>query len=479
MRNRARLLLAVGLAVCAGAPASPAAPLRPIVLPPETWSVHVVPGPHPGPPLLRVAVRRDAPWPAPPEAGDLELRVDLLRPDGSRSEGIAWLDERFRAAEVPLFLAEDPAVTAPELLRKRALEGPAAGAERRAAEDAEIERLIAQREVPYATVLERLAARRLPPMDPAEEGFLPDLYARVRVLLVPVLASEPLRQEIGPRAPEAPRYTWGQQVARPGDPCMGRTPEECVRERLRFLRDRFCNPPPGMSFPFHCIVLALRLSEEPSTVNVRCSLPGAAASVSPGTLEINVNGEYFLTQGCLEAVLLHELQHVFDLAGGEMPSSRELYRLLRRIDELEARLLAMVQAGEGTADERRALLREIVALDAQARRLVPAAGRERLETECRALFAALDHAAFVGPWEEVLPWLIGSVSAMITQQLEILVNREAMADPEGLRAFCDCLRRIRAWLDAHPDARDRFARTRISGQPALEFLDETIAICPP
>jgi hypothetical protein len=467
--------------------ATPATPSKPqagaYVLPDTAWSVTLTPAVHPGPPFLKVAIDPALPWPA-AGRGVLEYRATLLRPDGTKVMGAAWLTETSRADKIALVTAEhallfgaDVAAAEEELRR-------AAGEHRRLLE--RLQRLAdASRE--ELDALRAGVAELAEPLEPTAEGtWAPELF-EYRVLLEPVLDGEVLKQEAPPRAPEPPRYTWGQPVVRPGDPCLGRTPEECVRERLRALRDRFCSartPQGGLRFPFHCIVLALRLSEEPPTVHVRCLLEGAAASTALDSLEITVNGEYFLTRDCLEGVLLHELEHVFDTAGGRAERVRERARAARRLDELLARLSELWAASAPNPPDPAAtapLLREIAELGRELERLRVPAAVERLQTECRALFAVLDNADFLGPRADVLPWILADIGAMIHQQVPGRRRFGVADEPEVVAALCSCLRRMREWLDAHPDARDAFARKQYTPTSSWnQYLDDLLRLyeCP-
>ena len=478
------IVLTIGQACAARMEARAGEPARGVQLRDDEWRVLVMPGPHPGPYRLKVVIDRSDPWPRAAKE-PVEYRVTLVAPDGS-TRHVGWLRRDLRALLVPVPLGDEAALLSTD--REAA---QAAAAARRERLDAAFDAITeATLEAPPTRELFDALGDGLAFLVPRGIEHAPAILWKHRILLEPHAAGEPLRQDLGPRAPEEPRYTWGEEVTDQNDPCAGRTPEVCVRERLEAIRDRLCNTLDENGAPryfFECIVFSLKLTSEPPRVEIECNLEGAAAGVTPrGDILhlLTVNGEYFLTGDCLEGTILHELTHIFDTAAGRLQADLELRRAAERIDEARERLQELVDnpsAGQEYLDRIREAIEALQAAHAALEALrptFPTVAVERLQTECRALFTVLDNWDFLGPRADSMPWVINSMQAMMEQQLLIPAGLNADGTPEVHQARCDCYSRMREWLRQNPDVERKMARQDCPYDEGgwVDFLDTLVAL---
>ncbi len=451
----------------------------------DEWLVQVMPGPHPGPYRLKVQVDLSKPWPRVADEA-VSFQVAIRSPDGS-VRPVGWLTESYRSLSASIPLGDDVILlgqdreAANSLAKKRRQEFLGA---------LEAISLASWEQPPSAKHL-GIVENQLSLSMPQAIEHPPAILWKYEVLLSPRAGGQMLRQDLGPRAPEPPRYTWRTEVSEPDDPCFGKTPEACVLERLEAIRDRLCNTLKADGAPryyFECIVFSLKLSSEPPRVEIECNLDGATAGVVPSDdllHRLRINGEYFLTGDCLEGTILHELTHIFDIAAGRLTASLRLARLAQRLSEAR-RVLGELLDNPRPQDP--AYLPQLQAAMAQleaAREAygalaaqLPEAATQRLASECRALFAELENWDFLGPPEETLPWIVDSIQATIEQQILLPKHLGVPETDETAAVRCACFRRIREWLRQNPTVEAAMANENSPhGEGSwLDFLDHVISV---
>lgn len=321
----------------------------PVVVPPNLWNVAFVPAPHDGgEPLLVVTISPAFPWPEDPAGGPdpVHYRVTVLRGAQPPATEVARITRTERFAVI---LLAPPAVE-----RELGDEGPEQG-EDDAVVAAAGKRLRAYIEgVPeppeeVSAAIDVLARHDLPDVGP-------ELARRIairdhQVVLVPYVGDRIVAgPEVGPKKADPPKYKWGTEVTDPNDPCNGKTPEACALERLKKFRDRIGNAkkPDGVTprFPDECARLTAMLAKKPPEPKVECTRPAdsgvTTGETDPLTGKISLNGEYYLTDRCADASVLHELSH-----SGEMvdPNKNKNFKKSRAAaDKMQAAVEAKGKA---------------------------------------------------------------------------------------------------------------------------------------
>jgi hypothetical protein len=426
-----------------------------VELPDEAWSVKLIPGAHLGPPILKVEVARDFPWPR-GARGEVSFRVDMLAPEAQWIEGVGRITEAERFSVVglaPAHLAGELDLT-PEEAR--------AEAERALAELAEFaEADPAREEASFRGVFEL-------PIFPVDGIYRLDERAAwwdTRVRLVPVIAGLAVRGQEAARAPRRPTFTWGRRGQDLPEPCDDAgTPEDCVRLKAERFRDRICAAVDANQQPrFPDLCARLRATLDPASdpsFEVRCSLPhlfgpdrpGVTAGLyNPSEDRLDLSGEDFLSSACAEATLLHEVNHAQEDEADTYPELErfeEMAHELQRIDEHGKAAIEEGRLGDARrlADRRRALVGRMLPLFSTA-------GQQRVHSECNCFMLTLDNADLFG-YPGDLAWVKETVKSMVFELGEVRrLFFMRVGTPAVRNSLGSCMIRLRAWIDAHADVK--------------------------
>jgi hypothetical protein len=423
-------------------------------IPSDGWQVQVVRMQHSGL-WLRVDVSPAFEWPA-----NVKYRVDLVPQQGSVREGMAWLAADSRSAVFPL----NTTILEAEL--ELALSNGVIPVQQ--TDSVAVNAAIAILDGSGHLMIDQLQelASLISITEIQAPGSLEDILAH-QVVLSPFIRIRAIVAQRQAKAPQNPnKYTWGTRVTAANDPCIGKTPEQCVHDRLVAFREKICNPirnglPNPGRFSLMCIRLASGLGLEPPKTNVVCgTIPGeeGEAGVTAGWTDLNtryiyINGEAFLANDCPESTWVHEDQHVVDGATGAIPNLLEFARWEKRYREARSRLSAAIITGDAAAANRAS--RDMAEAYFNIQRLEKAAGKEKLKTECNALFATLDNAdlfAFPGAGDT---WVMTAIKDMMG---ELANERKAFnlpifSNPE----LCACYTRMDDFISGYPKLASRFS----------------------
>jgi hypothetical protein len=412
-------------------------------LPADAWEVRFVPSAHYAEPYLMVTIHDDFAWPV-ASGQPVSYHVRWIPELGTPLDDVAVITsgERFAvvAIQPPAFMSElgltpDEAEAAYQAEQAALTDAANRLAEGGTVDDAVIDGILNARDIG---------------VDLDERA----LVAGASIVLIPFAGDRGLaRQE--KTDTRKTRYTWGLVETRDGDPCKGKKPEDCARDKLKKLRDDVCNAKGADQkprFPDQCARLTAMLAKDPSEPLVVCAIPAdkgvTAAATDLDTGVITLHGDEFLTGTCPTATLMHELQHVIDGAAGRAPNVAKLRAAEKKLAQAKKdKAAATTDAARQDAARREA---EAIITIMQLERM---AGLEMLDLEHRALFALLDNADFYGYPGAGLAWAKATVKDMVGELSSI---RGMFKLPLKTQALCDCMKKISDWVKAHPDVKANF-----------------------
>ncbi len=459
---------AAGLSACSTAPVSNIGNLYHI--PDELWHVELVPAQHYNDPQIYVSIDQAFQWPVAPGTSDpVYYRVNVFYPDGSiKDAGRITTGERFAliwvlpdriAAQLELTAEQDQQnITANRALLEQLLEQP----------PAETANGLKQQ-------FEQLNAAS-PLRDIARDLEIREQALEYSIEILPFAGDRGLlRQEAPRRQPQRLRFTWGRAGQQLQAPCNNQmTPEACVRLRIQRFRDQICNARNAAGqprFPAQCAKLTTMLNRAPSGFVAACTIPNSsgvsAGFHDPSTDTITLNGDNFLTGICPEATIWHELTHALDLAAGRNNAIRRLREAENRLKDADRRGARAIE--DGNLVEARRQLRLYRQAELDIFELERTAGREMIETECRALFATIEQSDLFGyPGQVGLAWMKENISGMVGELANIRrMFNLAFGSPPVTGPLCTCSRRILAYVDdpAHNDIKANFQQQIIRPPP--------------
>lgn len=424
-----------------------------VLFPPrDALRVLFVPAPHFGSPQLLVTIDEGFPWPQFSEAaGNFHYSIDVKPVNRPVIADIGQLvdEERFSVVAVPsLSLTQELDLTPAEDEARRA---------QRQAESARLYERALNNPDDLEALLASINAEHWITHAEEERGQV----ANAEVTLVAWLGDRAIARQQTPTKPTTPKYTWGATITTPGDPCQGRTPEECAREKLTRLLAQICaardsagNP----RFPQECAALTAMLARTPSEPTVECIIPsdsGVTMGITdPITHGIVLHGDALLTSDCAAGTLVHELKHSLDFAAGKFPNLRNFRMAEEKLGVALRELNAAISAGDAAAAD--AALTMAGQARAEILALETAAGRELITAECDAFFQTIDHgAAFGYPNTPAgVAWMKENVKGAIGEIAEI---RNIFNLPlQGTQELCDCFRRLRTYVDSQPAIKANF-----------------------
>ena len=448
----------IRILLLAGALASQAVMAAPSLrVPPGEWTVRMIPAPHVGDPLLRVDISPQFRWPEPRSGQPIRYQVLLQRP-GRPPAAMGWItsDERFLIVGLGGFPASD-LVTTPEQ-----------DARRREARDKERDALLGALGNEGAPVPRSAAATiaTLISRYAADENWRADertAYLRYRIALRPFAGERAVARQESAKAPQPPKYKWGQVVNDDKDACNGKKPEDCAREKLTKFKDRVCDAKKADQaprFPKECDALRRMLAKTPPEPTIECEIPGGkgvTGGVTDTDGSIRLNGEELLKDPCWDGIVFHELSHSLEYDdAAKYPNMRKLRDAEKRLEKARADLAAATtDAGRKDAAARaaRAML-DINSVEKEA-------GDESLQTECNALFAILDNADFFGYPGDGLACVKADIKNMMGELSEIRHQFNLpMSVPAG--PLCKCYEKMSAYVSAHADVSQNFANDQFA-----------------
>lgn len=420
------------------------------LVPDNLWSVELVAGQHSAHPQIYVTIDESYSWPSSEQqALPVHYRVNVYYPDGKILDaGRITADERFAMIWVlPDYLADDL-----ELAPQQDQETIAANRRQRGA-------LLEQ---PIPESLEGITTefaqwQTITPRYTLDWQINARTQVRdYQVSIEPYSGDRGLvRQEAPFKQPQQPRFTWGrvgQQLAVPCNNTM--TPEACVELRLQRFRDQVCNAQTTAGqplYPQQCRKLREFLSRQPSGFVAACTIPVDDGVIggfyNPADDNITLNGDYFLTGICPEATVWHELSHALDKAAGRMDAITRLKQAEDRLKDADRRGAQAVE--DGRLDEARRQLRRYRQAELDIFEIERRAGREQIETECRALFATIDQSPLFGyPGAAGLPWMKENIISMVGELSAIRSRFNlAIGSPPVKGPMCSCFRRMLQFVD--------------------------------
>lgn len=419
-------------------------------VPEHLWSVQMEGTAHGALPAIHIKIDDSFSWPPPWGETPVYYRVNALLPDGRTISDLGRLSESERFSVVMLWpdglrdeLVWDPqAAKRTEQERRRALKRVAQRL-KKAKKNADA----------LADVLQTL--RGLQPPDLAEQES--EEFERIsgwRFSLQPFAGEQALfQQETEGKPPEEASFTWHIETERLPEPCRGRRmkPEDCMLERFRLFRDRLCGDP-RFRDSRECNHLRSLLEKDPPEPVIVCSIgPGVRGATDPITEQITIGGDYYLSGSCGDATLLHELFHATRTAS-ESESVRRWLEAERQRDVAD-------QDGERALAEGR-LRDALVQLD-RLRRLEEEKDRLRLPAigatirqECDAFFREITNADLFGYPGEGLSWMKQTIKDAAVEMLTCTRRYGGFPSRQQTEnLLCPCLRRLRAWIDAHADVK--------------------------
>ncbi len=425
-----------------------------------------------------IEVSHDFEWPSDAEGAPIEYAVLAQDADGEDANVVDVLraDQRFAVIFMPPGLAQ-------LLELAEAAESPEAAPERAGAIDALIEQL---EELEFDERERALALVEGAEIPSAMFGAPEALWPRPRVAHSKLTFTlEPrgmsvLRQELPPPA-RRPTYEWGTVILEPDDPCFGKTPEQCVRDKLEDIRRRICeaeNADGTPRFPDECDRLStiMSLVLDPPQLVVLCGdeeMGGehdgtvTGGFVDPLTGTLTLNGDRYLTDPCADGFIIHEIQHAIEVLAGDYPTLRWYHRLAERLEAIRERLRQATTVEEYMEAAREQRL--VLALMEAVRN---GAGRDMLTAECEALFATIEAGDLLGFPGAGDAWMEENIKNMVNQLAGIMGHFELpMRETEEM---CRCITRIRDWVQSNPTMRARFRASVARQDPAgndITWLD--------
>lgn len=293
---------------------------------------------------------------------------------------------------------------------------------------------------------------------------------------------------------------WTQAVEINGDPCFGRTPVQCYRERIERWKKRACGeidaqghpvePPPldQLEQPFRDICMAIRngwatfpdttcerlggtkageTSRQPHPADP-ADLPDGMHPDGTGS-SVRFDWRSMLQDGCSYSVFVHEMTHVVD--NGEEPdpdwqTKEEMTALLQQVQDARMQRDAAEKAGNVALALTLTNLIDgyLKALDALDGKTSSTADVDaRLATECRAYLNEMTFSAQVTDpipddarddekkklQDQKKEWQKSQPMAFLLG-IDHVLNRDYRnrpPSPEGKAATCACLNEMRAWAD--------------------------------
>ena len=428
--------------------AAAAAPPRqsPYFVPPSLWSVRVSGGAHLGHPVLRVDISPEFRWPAVEGTKPVEYRVTVRRPNSRPAADVARItrEERFAVISlVPPWLADflDPFGDVREnRLDREEVQELALFAEAELAEREKLSDIVRRFEE-----IVRLADD--------QRAHLTERQAvwKWTVELVPYIGNQRVVLQDNPaKKAEPPKYKWGEKVTDPADPCNGKKPEDCAREKLRKFRDKLCEKKPPNDqplFPRECEELNRLLGLDPPQPAIPCDIPSESGVIHGATDtvtgKIDLSGEYLLRDDCAVATVIHELTHSFDVADGKYPN---LKKYLDAMDKAEKANKEAKEAAEKDPPDLETFKKksdEAVKAEMEAAGLRQAAAAEKIANECSAFFRPLDHPEFFDYPASNAAWMKEWIKNAINEIAEIAEQfKLKQGQPAMKKEVCDCFSKL-------------------------------------
>jgi hypothetical protein len=436
-------------------------------VPHDQWQVMLVPSPLNGDPLLLVTVDPNFKWPAPlgKPPRTVVYHVRLRRP-GEKPVDVGQItaEERFSIVMVS------------ERLAAELVEAP------RQQENApsEVNKADLLWEQIKAADIEALPElyRRFSEVFPVEEDLFDEQERRKifkdEIELVPYDGPHPLpRQDAEPKkADDKAKYDWEKEITTEGDPCKGKKPRDCAREKLIKIKDRICEAKTAdkkARFPKECEQLKAMLEKKPAEPEIACVLPKESepgsghhkeglteGETDPLTGVITLNGEHLLSDNCGETTVMHELKHKEDFSDPKkMTNLKKLHELQAALNEAKNKLEAAKKSKNAAAEaqaktEGDDILKKIKNTEKPA-------AEELITTECNALFQVLDNADFFNYPGEGNALIKKNIKGMVGELGSIRKEFDLQkGTPETRGALCSCFTKIETWVGGQPVVKKNF-----------------------
>ena len=289
-------------------------------------------------------------------------------------------------------------------------------------------------------------------------GEIPKDILNHNVFLEIVDDNENVIAQERPQAPRAERIDWQRRINKPGDPCHGLMPEECVYQILEDIKQQLCVTLSFLSI--ECLLLSSWMKADPPGIHVACNLDGAGTMATTDALtgEITINGDEFLKGEWLMETIIHEISHVIDHHTGKIEKFKKYKRAIKEGTEARDELTRLDRRPfEPNPEEWRRRRRCVLLILQESSRITDECFndhiKELLETECRALFYVLAHSATLGHPGEATRCIIDSIKYMLVQLLGI-VDRKSQETKDYVKPVLkDCFERIRDWIN-QPENRE-------------------------